>query len=134
MRLHYLILPYIILLLAACHKCTEPPPNIPAGTYKGSFQRLHQENSPIAEVSITFNYPAWSGTSSILNYPALGSGTFSYPDDSYFTFNNTFQWTTDFDHTLILHGDYIDQVKGDSLFITKSYGNGWIDVYKLQKQ
>lgn len=129
-----LILLCFTLSLTACSKSSGTFSTPAKGVYSGSFQRMNQANSPIATVSIHFNFPNWSGNSNINKYPALGAGTFSYRDNAYFSFSNTTAWTDDFDHTLILQGNYIDQVKGDSLFITKSYGNGWVDVYKLKKQ
>lgn len=120
------------LLAAACKKNDHPVP-WPDGLYKGSFQRLHVPGNGIAEVSLEFRYPNWSGSSNLPKYPALGKGKYSYTDQT-FTVENISPWTADFDWTLIFNGAYIDRVEGDSLVITKSYGDGAIDLYKLKKQ
>ncbi|ULQ52869.1 hypothetical protein [Flavihumibacter fluvii] len=128
--------PFLLLALMlsffACSKSTSRHPGLPDGTYTGTFQRLHQENSQLAAVSIKFDFPNWTGYSNINRYPALGSGTFRYLNDA-LTFENAGVWTADFDWTLILKDAYIDQVKDDSLIFSKSYGNGWIDIYRLKK-
>ncbi|MCM5527947.1 hypothetical protein [Parasegetibacter sp. NRK P23] len=103
------------------------------GTYKGTFKRYNEPGAEEANVSINFNSPNWSGTSDIDKYPALAQGRFS-SDGEVIRFTNTAAWTADFDWTLILDGTYIERAEGDSLVFTKSYGNGWVDVYKLKKQ
>lgn len=120
------------LLLVSCRKTDHPVP-WPDGLYKGSFQRLHVPGYGIAEVSLEFKYPNWIGSSNLPKYPALGKGKYSYANEV-FTVENLSVWTAEFDWTLIFNGAYIDRVEGDSLVITKSYGDGAIDLYKLKKQ
>lgn len=123
----------LVTTLFACSKSAADNPYFPDGIYTGTFQRMHQENSPLASVTINFNFPDWTGASNINHYPALGNGTFKYVNDA-LTFENGSVWTADFDWTLILKDSYIDRIKGDSLIFIKSYSNGWVDVYKLKKQ
>lgn len=130
-RFHYLSCT-VLLLLSACTKTTTPAP-WPDGLYKGSFQRLHAPGLGIAEVSLEFHYPNWTGTSNLPKYPALNKGKYRYTKDG-FTVQNESVWTAEFDWTLIFNGAYIDRVEGDSLVFTKSYGDGKIDLYKLKKQ
>jgi hypothetical protein len=116
----------------ACEKDSDSK-NFPNGIYKGTFKRYNVAGSQQAQVTINFDYPNWSGSSSIPRYPALGKGTF-YSDNEVLKFDNTSVWTADFDWTLILDGAYIENRNGDSLIFTKSYGDGAVDVYKLKKQ
>ncbi|WP_039144156.1 hypothetical protein [Flavihumibacter solisilvae] len=118
--------------IASCKKSDDKPALYPKGQYHGTFQRMHIESSQVASVTLDFDFPYWTGTSSIPKYPALANGTFRYKDDA-LEFTNRSPWTADFDWTLILDGMYLEQRGGDSLLFTKSYGNGWVDVYKLKK-
>jgi hypothetical protein len=121
------------LTILSCSKEVNDAGKSLNGTYKGTFKRYHQGNGEVSEVTLVLDYPNWSGSSSIAKYPALNQGTFSY-DDYILSFRNTSVWTAEFDWTFILNGNYQDSQTGDSLIFTRSYGNGAIDVYKLEKQ
>lgn len=129
--MHRILILLTMVGILACDKPRDADP-FPHGTYKGTFKRYNQENSPEANVTIRFLYPNWEGSSSHEKYPALGKGTYALKDDA-LQFNNESVWTADFDWTLILDGMYLDRAEEDSLVFTKSYSNGWVDVYKLKK-
>jgi hypothetical protein len=80
------------------------------------------------------DFPNFSGSSDIPKYPAIGQGTYYSDNDANLRFTNQSLFTADFDWSLILNGDYITTMTGDSLVFSKSYPNGWVDVYKLKKQ
>lgn len=123
-----------ILLFVACDKDDEKTLKpFPDGVYKGTFKRHNIPGSATAEVTITFNYPNWNGTSNIANYPAICNGIYNY-ENYQLKFSNKCFFTADFDWTLILDGGYIDRIEGDSLVFSKSYGDGAVDVYRLKKQ
>jgi hypothetical protein len=126
------ILTILSLGFVACEKDSDNN-YFPNGIYKGSFKRYNVAGSQEAQVTISFDYPNWSGSSNISRYPALGKGTF-YSDNEVLKFKSTSVWTADFDWTLILDGAYIENRKGDSLIFTRSYGDGAVDMYKLKKQ
>lgn len=127
-------LPILLLItLISCNKSDRDTSTPTDGTYEGTFKRYHQEGSQTANVRLTFTGSSWSGASNINKYPALGSGAFTVAEAG-IKFNNKTVWTADFDWTLILDGDYIEMRDGDSLRITKSYGNGWVDVYRLKRK
>ena len=128
-----LFLVIVCVGLFSCKKDKHDSHDFLNGTYKGTFKRYHQAGSQEALVTLEFNYPNWTGSSNMDKYPALNKGRYSY-DDYVLSFTNTAVWTADFDWTLILNGVYLEHLEGDSLRITKSYGNGEIDVYRLKKQ
>lgn len=129
---YYLVLALFAIGISSCKKETDKGNEL-NGTYKGTFKRYNVQGAQEAQVELVFNYPNWTGTSSIQKYPALSNGTFSYKDYE-LKFKNGSAWTADFDWTFILDGNYLDHPSGDSLTITRSYGNGAVDVYKLKRQ
>ncbi|ULQ56650.1 hypothetical protein KJS94_00375 [Flavihumibacter rivuli] len=122
----------LIAIASGCSKSDTSPAAVYNGSYSGTFQRMNLPGAPIANITLSLNYPSFTGSSDISHYPAIGKGRFTLKNEALF-FTNESPWTADFDWTLILDKAYIDQVKGDSLIFTKSYGNGWVDVYKLKK-
>jgi hypothetical protein len=103
------------------------------GTYKGTFQRLHNGNGDISNVTITFSAKNWQGQSDVGRYPALCNGSYTM-NGEIIHFANACMWTADFDWTLILNGDYKFSSKGNSIEIWRYAANGDKDVYKLTKQ
>jgi hypothetical protein len=75
----------------------------------------------------------WEGSSSINKYPALIKGNYSIAENAVIKFVETSPWTAEFDWTLILHGSYLLHRNDDSLIFTRSYANGYVDVFKLAK-
>lgn len=129
---------YLVPLLAsaflfiACDKSNHCESELRKGTYKGIFKRFNQENSLESEVTLQIDSRNFSGTSTISKYPAIGSGKID-TEEGTLIFNDRNAWTADFDWTLILDGTYLDNSHDDSLIFTRSYANGWVDVYRLKK-
>lgn len=129
------ILSAILLLIVSansCKKANEAVPNLD-GTYKGTFQRKAAGQGTVSNVTLKFSAANWSGESQTARYPALNSGTFGIKGDS-ISFKNSNMWTADFDWTLILNGGYQLKSSGKSVIISKTYSNGNVDVYTLNKQ
>ncbi|WP_035566920.1 hypothetical protein [Hymenobacter sp. IS2118] len=127
---YLLISAFLLLLLAAGCKKSAPAPTLD-GTYTGTFQR--EPGGPVAQVSLVFSAGEWSGTSQITKYPALCSGTYTVTSNEQITFTNGCPWTTDFDGTLILSGEYEFSAKNNLVIISKQR-NGERDIYRLTKQ
>lgn len=95
------------------------------GEYTGTFER----NGEISNVELQFNNRQFTGTSEIQKFPAICKGKFSISGNR-FVFSNECPWTAEFDWTLILNGEWIYQLTGDTLILTASNG----DKYTLIKQ
>ena len=105
------------------------------GTYIGTFERITSAGlNPVSNVIITFADSTWNGQSDIGGYPTLCNGTFKISDNK-IVFSNICAWTTDFDWSLILSGEWEFVKNGDSLTFTKKYGtqtnNPYYDIYQL---
>ena len=127
----------LLAMLAACNKSnntTDTPISTPEGAlYKGTFRRLGTGNEVISAVSLAFTGNGWTGTSQIQKYPALCNGTYR-GNEQELVFDNGCAWTAEFDWTLILSGSYRLSADGDSLVLSKTYGAGYSDVYRLKRQ
>lgn len=111
---------------------------IPDGTYTGIFQRqVIWAKTDTANITLTFAGNKWSGTSDIIKYPALCRGTYSIDGNKIF-FTNECAWTSEFDHTLILSGEYTITIKANTLEFSNDDRSAtkdtFIDVYVLKKQ
>ena len=127
MRAKFLILSVVILSIFGCNKDKEVV-NIETsidGKYIGIFER----SASISNVELTFNNGTWTGKSQYEKFPALCSGTYSSLGNV-MTFENACIWTTEFDATLILAGDWNYTLNGNLLIMTNVYG----DKYTLTKQ
>lgn len=123
------------LALASCKKDKKDHHSL-SGTFKGTFERVeHARNTGPAPVTLTFNGNQYTGESTVLYYPAVCQGTYSIVENKG-TFRNTCFWTANFDATLILDGEYDVTIKGDSVYIMRSYSGivPAFDTYKLKKQ
>lgn len=129
-KMRYIL--FLMLTLVACKKSDSDAVR-PSGAYEGIFKRYNMEGSETAHVELVFGRNTFRGTSDRIAYPALGTGKFSAQEGS-LNFENKSVWTAQFDWTLILNGTYLERREGDSLILSKSYGNGWVDVYKLKKK
>lgn len=122
-------------VLIACSKESENSTDL-TGTYKGTFRRSGPAYDGAAvNVTINFHRGTFTGSGETMYYPAICKGSYE-ADEASITFTDSCGWTANFDWTLILNGRYDLQVKGDSIFISRS-GNGTIpqlDEYRLGKQ
>lgn len=122
----------LVLFMVSCKK-DHPYRNIPAGTYKGTFQRslINQ----VSNVTLEFSSDGFEGQSQYLHYPDICHGKFSTSQDTVL-FENACVYTADFDWSYILSGKFKISLVGDSLIMKKEY-NGvvyYYDIYKLKKQ
>ena len=122
-----------IIFLASCKKSASET-EIPSGAYKGTFQRQTSTGGAVSNVALNFTGRGWGGESSVNKYPALCSGTYKKNSNETINFESSCMWTADFDWTLILSGQYNVALNGDSLNISKDFGNGTKDIYRLKKQ
>ena len=103
------------------------------GTYSGTFYRItNGAKEQTSNVTLTFSNNQYSGTSSMVKYPALCSGTFTETPQA-MTFANTCMWTAEFDWTLILNGEFKVIRKDDELILAKEYNADNGDYYILKK-
>ncbi len=88
---------------------------IKEGKYSGIFYRtISWKPTEYAVVNITFTSNKWEGTSDEAYYPVICHGTYELKD-SVITFNNECAFSTNFDWSLILAGDYDFLVENDTL-------------------
>lgn len=125
----------IVLFIAAqsCKNGNEVESNL-SGTYQGTFIRSSMTAKYMpAEVTITFTEKGYTGTSNIIKYPAIGSGTYKIIGDTIKFLGNGY-WTADFDWSLIMSGDYILTKEGSEIIIQKDYkdSNKTFDTYRLK--
>jgi hypothetical protein len=128
---------YLCLALSSCENDDNYNEQVTLlnGEYTGTFQRkLSWSNSSISNITLTFQFDKWSGSSDIIKYPALCRGTFSIVGDS-IVFVNECAWTAEFDWSLILSGKYKIERHGDQIEFYRNYrsmvGN-FKDLYKIQ--
>jgi len=132
MRFPVSILFYFTVLAVSCTKTNSSI--IPNGIYSGTFQRLTDTGGLISNVSITFFGNTWTGQSEYEKYPALCHGSYEKNADSV-TFQNACPWTTEFDWSLILGGNYKMTLSGNNLELTRSYSSRpYTDIYILVRE
>ena len=124
----------ISLSALSCNKNTDYA-ILPDGTYTGTFQRQIGGNGQISNVTIIFSPGKWTGQSQIEKYPALCHGTFKTIEPEIINFTNDCVWTTEFDGTLVLNGEYKIKVMGNKIEFSKEYNSRNLkDIYSLTKQ
>jgi hypothetical protein len=101
------------------------------GKYEGFFERT-SSGLPASQVTLEFDNGSFSGSSNVANYPAICNGTYDVEGKSLKVRNACF-FTANFDWTLIFNNDYQLEMEGRSLTITREYGNGVSDVYRLTR-
>jgi hypothetical protein len=100
-------------------------------SYSGIFFRDNPNiDSKTANVTLNFNGNEFSGQSDIIKYPGICHGNFSVLNGE-IEFVNQCPWTAEFDWTLILHGKFKAEIRGDSLYLTKKIDEETTDHYHL---
>jgi len=132
-----LIIGTIIMTNIGCESKHSAPDKIPDGMYTGTFQRQHPfGGGEIAQITITFTSNTWTGQSSFQKYPALCHGTYKL-DNQKITFTNDCIWTAEFDHSLILSGEFEFELINNKLTIIRRFlgpsTDTWSDNYSLTK-
>lgn len=122
------------LFYSSCSKKIEAADTIANGVYYGTYQRIKSGTGKEVKVSVSFNEGAWSGLSDSTKYPALCRGVFSSVGIDSVRFTNDCIWTSDFDHTYILSGNYSVYSRANHITITRTYANNEQDVYELYKK
>lgn len=127
----------ILIIVMAFSSCSKERVSIDEGMYKGTFKRVNGANIDFGISQVTLNLAdgKYSGTSSVRNYPAIGTGSFSTVN-GFIEFDNTSFFTADFDWSYILDGTFEKKTDGDSLILIKSYAGTifYQDEYRLKKQ
>jgi hypothetical protein len=126
----------ILGIFVACSK-DEKGTYISNGKYIGTFKRDHAGSDfPTANVSITFISNLWTGQSDFTKYPALCHGSYKIEGNK-IIFENECGWTTEFDWSLILSGEYSISIENGILEISRDYSNTtdtFKDIYILEKE
>jgi hypothetical protein len=124
---------FILAVAAAITLGCKKDVAIPNGDYNGTFTRSSSNTNTVSsKVTLHISGKEFSGTSDIANYPAICSGGIEFKG-SKVTVSNACMFTANFDWSFIFGGDYDWRVSGDNLIITRTYPNGFIDTYDLQK-
>lgn len=118
-----------LIFLICCEKEEQIDRIILDGNYIGTFQReLVWYDNDIANISLTFSSNKWTGTSDIIKYPALCSGTYNIEGDT-IIFENECVWTAEFDWSLILSGKYVLKQTENVIEFTRDYRSATADTY-----
>ena len=123
----------LVVITLSCKK-TDNNLLIAEGTYTGTFQRQVADTGIISNVSIAFSAGKWTGQSQLEKYPALCNGSYIVNGEANIQFKNACSWTTEFDGTLILSGQYHLAITDSSLTIERDYTGNVRDIYELKKQ
>ncbi|MDA3868117.1 MAG: hypothetical protein PF489_15405 [Salinivirgaceae bacterium] len=118
------LLPVLLIAFIGCKDDddnTNPPDTI-QGEYAGTFER----DGNTSNVELTFSNGKFEGESNLEKFPALCKGTYTISGDT-ITFIDLCSWTTEFDMTLILTGDWHYTFNSNMLVLSKFNG----DTYKL---
>ncbi len=122
----------ILFIIASCNKNSDDvinSQNTITGGFAGTFQRSGGDTS---HVKLLFSpNGVYEGETANPRYPAICGGTYSI-SGSTITFNDTCNWTADFDWTLILDGTYNFSHLGDSIKIWRT-SSGITDEYNLDR-
>jgi hypothetical protein len=129
------LLGFAVLLwfISSCNKNNEQVYPL-SGIYSGTFHRNGDTSAP-SHIQISFYNGSFSGTSDKTFNPAICNGTYRVFSDS-IAIINLCAFPAFFDWTLIFNGNYAFNVEGDSVYITRNYGDfAYLpDVYALKKQ
>jgi hypothetical protein len=118
----------ITWLLSGCSKDNYQAVNIKDGTYIGTFQREPVwSSSKTANITMTFSFNQWCGSSDIVKYPALCLGSYSIVGDT-IVFENECVWTAEFDWSLILSGKYVIKESEGTIEFSKDYRSATTDT------
>lgn len=121
----------IAFLFAACTD-TDTSTRL-QGKYEGVFYRVtNNVKGESSNVTLNFSDDRYTGTSSIVKYPALCEGTFA-PSSEEIHFRNTCIWTAEFDWTLILDGTFKVTRTADEIILSKEINAANGDYYVLRK-
>lgn len=108
------------------------------GEYTGNFSRknIQTNEGSVSGIKISFSDETWTGESESEKYPALCRGTYVIENNK-ILFENQCAWTTEFDGSLILNGEYEFILAEDKIEFIRTYNNigsnNYQDVYSLQK-
>lgn len=108
---------YLSLLafaLAGCKKEEKLP--LLDGTYSGTFRTLVNKKEQAIDFEITLNERRFT-----TNKGGAGRGPFEIGDRDNIKFVDELFYTANFDWNTILTGDYLYQIKGDSLILDKIF-------------
>lgn len=87
------------------------------GNYTGSFRTIVNGKMVKSDFDVTLNRKKFA----VVNGEKKASGTFNLISNHEVNFTDKNYWTADFDMNLVLNGDYLYEIKGDSLILTKSF-------------
>lgn len=101
-----------VLALLGCEKEEKQP--LLDGTYSGTFRTLVNKKTQITDFEVTLTDRRF-----ITNKGGAGLGPFEVGARNNIKFVDELFYTANFDWNTILTGDYVYQVKGDSLILDK---------------
>ena len=125
MKTNFFFFLTLAIVITGCNKDDESIETNLDGNYIGVFERAGNTSN----VELTFNNDTWTGESETEKFPTLCNGNYSTSGNE-ITFENACVWTSEFDWTLILSGNWNYNLFGNSLVLTKANG----DKYTLTKQ
>ena len=102
------------------------------GTYTGIFTVQYSTTTKTGTVRLELNNGKHTCSGNNDRIPAGGSGTFS-TRNGIITFKDNMAWSADFDHNLVLHGEYKYSFDGKKLIISAAKNNVGQYEYKLDK-
>jgi hypothetical protein len=126
---------FIALVICGCNKKNDNSPAL-SGKYSGKF--IYTNNSIAdshgeANADITFTNGKYIETNGIYPPPATTSGSYQLKADSItFATANVVPLTLP-GSLILLNGTYQYHYEGDSLIVTKTYGQSSFNQYRLKK-
>lgn len=128
---------FLISCMWACKKSGSPEIKL-SWTYSGTFKRYVGISAPAAAVQITFSGNTFTGESDSLHYPDICHGNYEIIQNNQdsISFKNLCFFPANFPWSLVLSGQYKMVQKGDSLYISRLFGDFVYeeDVYSLRRQ
>jgi len=130
----------LIILVSSCSKekelidpwiCVFPVSD--TIVYQGEFERISIAGSNKSNITLKFKDGVYTGSSSVLNFPAIGKGNIENYTTSKVKFKNTSYWTANFDWSLILDGEYDIRTTNDSLLLQRIRGIDEMQYYRLKR-
>ena len=131
MRGFTLTLFILISLFSSCEEKVIDPfsSNIYTGVFFRTIDGVQQDTS---SVRLALKENTFEGSSSKMNYPAIGYGSYIIKNNSVL-FTNESPWLAYFEWTYILDDTFSLNKEGSQLILTKKIGTTIVDTYILRE-